>query len=51
MFSKLIDYCCKYQNTYVKLNDAVIEEEVEFIIEITAAFMKHFVQLAGKEVT
>jgi hypothetical protein len=50
MFSKLIDYCCKYQNTYAKLDDAVIEE-VEFIIEITAAFMKHFVQLAGKEVT
>jgi hypothetical protein len=50
MFSKLIDYYCKYQNTYVKHDDAVIEEEVEFIIEITAAFMKHFVRLAGKDV-
>jgi hypothetical protein len=50
MFVKLVDYYCKYQNTYIKHDDAVIEEEVEFIIEITAAFMKHFVRLAGKEV-
>jgi hypothetical protein len=50
MFVKLVDYYCKYQNTYVKHDDAVIEEEVEFIIEITAAFMKHFVRLAGREV-
>lgn len=49
MFVKLIDYYCKYQNTYIKHDDAVIEEEVEFIIEITAAFMKHFVRLAAKE--
>jgi hypothetical protein len=51
MFSKLIDYYCKYQNTYVKHDTAVIEEEVEFIIEITAAFLKHFVRLAGKDAT
>lgn len=50
MFVKLVDYYCKYQNSYVKHDDAVIEEEVEFIIEITAAFMKHFVRLAGKDV-
>jgi hypothetical protein len=50
MFVKLVDYYCKYQNSYVKHDTAVIEEEVEFIIEITAAFMKHFVRLAGKEV-
>lgn len=50
MFLKLVDYYCKYQNTYVKHDDAVIEEEVEFIIEITAAFMKHFVRLAGRDV-
>lgn len=49
MFVKLIDYYCKYQNTYIKHDDAVIEEEVEFIIEITAAFMKHFVRLAARE--
>ncbi len=47
MFVKLVDYYCKYQNNYVKHDDAVIEEEVEFIIEITAAFLKHFVRLAA----
>lgn len=48
MFVKLIDYYSKYQNTYVKHDDAVIEDEVEFIIEITAAFMRHFVRLRAK---
>ena len=49
MFVKLVDYYCKYQNTYIKHDDAVIEEELEFVIEITAAFMKHFVRLSGKD--
>lgn len=49
MFVKLVDYYCKYQNTYVKHDDSVIEEEIEFVIEITAAFMKHFVRLASKD--
>jgi hypothetical protein len=47
MFGKLVDYYCKYQNTYVKHDDAVIEEEVEFIVDITAAFLKRFVRLAA----
>ena len=51
MFAKLLDYYCKYQNNYVKHDDAVIEEEVEFIIEITAAFLKHFVRLAARGAT
>ncbi|HUE19678.1 MAG TPA: hypothetical protein VMQ63_07885 [Stellaceae bacterium] len=53
MFVKLIDYYTNYHNTYVKHDDAVIEEEVEFIFEITSSFMKHLVRLnravAGKE--
>lgn len=49
MFVKLVDYYCKYQNTYVKHDDAVIEEEIEFILEITAAFMKHFVRLGARD--
>jgi hypothetical protein len=48
MFVKLIDYYAKYQNTYVKHDDAVIEEEVEFIFELTASFMKHLVRLSYK---
>lgn len=45
MFQKLIDYYTKYQNTYVKHGDDVNEEEIEFICEITASFMKHFIRL------
>jgi hypothetical protein len=47
MFVKLVEYYSKYQNTYVKHNSAVIEEEVEFVLEITSAFMKHLIRLAG----
>jgi hypothetical protein len=47
MFLKLIDYYAKYQNTYVKHDDAVIEEEIELVLEITASFMKHLVRLSA----
>jgi hypothetical protein len=43
---KLVDYYAKYQNSYVKHDDAVIEEEVEFVIELTWSFMKHLVRLS-----
>jgi hypothetical protein len=46
MFLKLIDYYIKYQNSYVKHDDAVIEEEIEFIFEITSSFMKHIVKMS-----
>ena len=49
MFSKLVDYYTKYQNSYVKHDDAIIEEEVEFIFELTASFMKHLVRLSYKD--
>lgn len=48
MFVKLVDYFIKYQNRYVKHNDDVIKDEVDFIIEITSSFMKHVVKLAGR---
>jgi hypothetical protein len=48
MFVKLIDYYTKYQNSYVKHDDAVIEEEVEFILELTSSFMKHVIRLSYK---
>jgi len=48
MFVKLVEYFTKYQNRYVKHNDAVIEDEVEFLIEITSSFMKHIVRLSGR---
>jgi len=49
MFVKLIEYYTKYQNSYVKHDDSIIEEEVEFIFELTASFMKHLVRLSYKD--
>ena len=46
MFVKLVEYYAKYQNTYVKHNDAVLEEEIEFTIEMTSSFAKHLVRIA-----
>lgn len=46
MFMKLLDYYSKYQNSYVKHDDAVIEAEIEFVFEITSSFMKHIVRVA-----
>jgi hypothetical protein len=43
-----IRYYSKYQNTFVKHNDAVVEEEVEFIFEMTSSFMKHLVKMSIK---
>ena len=47
MFLKLVGYYSKYQNSYVKHDDGVIEEEIEFIFEITSSFMKHIVRLSS----
>lgn len=45
MFQKLVDYYANYQNTFIKHDDAVIEEEIEFIFEMTSSFMKHIVKI------
>ena len=49
MFVKLVDYYAKYHNSYVKHDDAVIEEEIEFIFEITSSFMKHLIRLDAEK--
>lgn len=46
MFQKLVDYFSKYQNTYVKHDDAVIVGEVEFVFELASSFMKHLIRLS-----
>lgn len=51
MFLKLLDYYSKYQNSYVKHNDDVIEEEIEFVVEITSSFMKHLIRLNSRSAT
>jgi hypothetical protein len=45
MFTKLIEYYSKYQNTYVKHDDAVIENEIEIIFEMTCSFMKFLIRM------
>jgi hypothetical protein len=45
MLSKLLDYYTKYQNSYVKHDDAVNELEIEIMCELTASFMKHMIRL------
>lgn len=50
MFQKLVEYYSKYHNSYVKHNDIVIEEEIEFILELTSSFMKHLVRLSNKPI-
>jgi len=45
MFIKLIDYYSKYNNTYVKHNDLVIENEIEIIFEMTSSFMKFLIRI------
>lgn len=39
MFRTLVNYYSKYQNSYVKHNEAVIEEYIEFTHEMTSSFM------------
>lgn len=44
MLVKLLDYYSKHQNTYVKHNDAIIENEIEIIFELTCSFMRFIVR-------
>lgn len=48
MFAKLVDYYGTYQNTYVKHDDSVKDAEIEFIMEITSAFIKHVIRITAK---
>jgi hypothetical protein len=48
MLEKLIDYYSKYQNTYVKHDDAVPTEEVELVLELTSSFMKHLARMHAR---
>lgn len=48
MFIKLIDYYTKYQNTFIKHDDAVNEDETEFVFELTSSFMRYVIRLNAK---
>jgi len=43
MFVTLTDYYSKYQNTYVKHNDAIKENEVDLLVNLTSAFISFLI--------
>ena len=45
VITKIVDYMCDYQNSYVKHNDAVKQEEIEYVIEQTSAVINFIVKL------
>lgn len=45
MYWKLLDSYCNYQNDYAKHDDKVDEQELEFIIYLTAIFMRFLITL------
>ena len=42
---KTVDYLCKYQNHYIKHNDAVNPEEIDYIIEQTSATINFLIKI------
>ena len=47
MFASLLDYYAKFHNDHVKHDDKLPEEEIEFVFELTASFMKHLVRVVA----
>ena len=45
MFVKLLEYYSRYQNSYVKHDDNVLENEIEIIFEISCSFMKFLIKI------
>lgn len=45
MFLKLVDYFGKYNNTHIKHNDNVNDNEIEIIVEIASSFMKFLIKI------
>lgn len=45
LVTKTVDYLCKYQNQYVKHNDAVNPEEIDYIIEQTSATINFLIKV------
>ena len=47
MVVKIIDYYTKFQNNHVKHNDAINNDEIEYVIELTSVVMKYLVRVLG----
>ncbi|WP_311406113.1 hypothetical protein [Lancefieldella rimae] len=48
MLVKIIEYYTRFQNNHVKHNDAVNDDEIEYVIELTSVVMKYLVKVLGK---
>lgn len=44
MYAKVLEYYTKYQNAYIKHDDRVNKNEMEYIIEITSLMMKFLIK-------
>ena len=49
MFTTLLDYFSKYQNTYVKHDDAVKYDDAQFILELACNFVDYLTNLSKKK--
>ena len=47
MVIQVINYYTKYQNNYVKHDDKVNENEIEYVIEQTSIIMKFLIKMLG----
>lgn len=46
MFLKLLEYYGKYQNEYVKHDDSVKENEIDFVINVSSSFIRLIIQVS-----
>ena len=46
---KLIEYYAEHKNTGVKRDAAAMEQEIEFMFEVTSCFMRHLVRIFGRK--
>lgn len=45
MFTKLLDGYTKYQNTYIKHDDAMQDHEIELMMDLSATYLRHLCSL------
>ena len=49
MFLKLLEYYSKYQNEYIKHDDAMKENEIDFVINVSSSFIRLLIQVSKKD--
>jgi hypothetical protein len=47
MVTQVIKYYTDFQNSHVKHNDSVNEQEIEYVIELTSIVMKFLIKISG----